>query len=219
MTDIARTTGEQSVEFALKERFVEIDRDGKLCARWRKKISPTQIRHPKPPGASKPKSRTKARREPRVRACGPRLKLQRGEGYPKPDPPGGLGPRRRGFHSKINPLSQFIPLFFTPDNALSMSSNRPAPADSAVPQEPPASAASGSLPVPASFEHAVAELESLVSRMEDGALSLEDSLAAYQRGTFLVGFCRQSLATVSRRVKVLEGDLLKPFEDDTGDAS
>ena len=98
-----------------------------------------------------------------------------------------------------------------------MPSNRPAPADSSASSDPSVSAAAGGQPVPGSFEQAVAELESLVSRMEDGALSLEDSLSAYQRGTFLVGFCRQSLATVSRRVKVLEGDLLKPFEDDSGD--
>ena len=36
--------------------------------------------------------------------------------------------------------------------------------------------------LPASFEDAVAELETLVQRMEGGSLSLEDSLAAYKRG-------------------------------------
>ena len=30
---------------------------GKLRARWRQKLTPTQIRHPKPPGSSKPKSK------------------------------------------------------------------------------------------------------------------------------------------------------------------
>ncbi|MFZ2909721.1 MAG: exodeoxyribonuclease VII small subunit, partial [Candidatus Desulfobacillus denitrificans] len=36
---------------------------------------------------------------------------------------------------------------------------------------------------PASFEAALAELESIVQGMEAGKLSLEESLAAYQRGT------------------------------------
>jgi exodeoxyribonuclease VII small subunit len=65
---------------------------------------------------------------------------------------------------------------------------------------------------PASFESAVAELEELVQKMESGALSLEQSVAAYRRGTELVVFCRDSLARVQQQVSVLEGDLLKPFE-------
>ncbi|HYF60364.1 MAG TPA: exodeoxyribonuclease VII small subunit [Burkholderiaceae bacterium] len=67
---------------------------------------------------------------------------------------------------------------------------------------------------PASFESALAELESLVQQMEAGTLSLEESLAAYRRGAELVGFCRDGLAHVQQQVKILEGDLLKPFEAD-----
>ena len=65
---------------------------------------------------------------------------------------------------------------------------------------------------PASFEAALAELESLVQKMEAGSLTLEQSLEAYRRGALLVGFCRDSLAGVQQQVKILEGDLLKPFE-------
>jgi exodeoxyribonuclease VII small subunit len=67
---------------------------------------------------------------------------------------------------------------------------------------------------PASFEHAMAELEALVQKMESGDLSLEQSLSAYQRGAVLVAFCRNSLVKVQQQVKILEGDLLKPFEAD-----
>ncbi len=66
----------------------------------------------------------------------------------------------------------------------------------------------------ASFEDALAELEGLVQKMESGSLSLEASVQAYQRGAQLVAFCRDNLAQVRQQVKVLEGDLLKPFEPD-----
>ena len=74
------------------------------------------------------------------------------------------------------------------------------------------SAPAADLPAPDSFESAMAELENLVHRMEGGELSLEQSLAAYRRGAGLVAWCRQSLSAVQQQVKVLEGDLLKPFE-------
>lgn len=70
---------------------------------------------------------------------------------------------------------------------------------------------------PASFEQAMAELEGLVQGMEGGDFSLEQSLAAYRRGAALVSFCRQSLAQARQQVKILEGDLLKAFEDAPGD--
>ena len=64
----------------------------------------------------------------------------------------------------------------------------------------------------ASFEEALAELEGLVQKMESGSLSLEDSLQAYKRGARLVAFCRDDLGRVRQQVRVLEADLLKPFE-------
>ena len=68
----------------------------------------------------------------------------------------------------------------------------------------------------ASFEAALAELESLVQKMEAGALSLEDSLQAYRRGAELVSYCRDTLARVQQQVRILEGDLLKPFDAEAG---
>ena len=72
----------------------------------------------------------------------------------------------------------------------------------------------GSSPgAPASFEEAMAELAQLVSQMESGALALEASVAAYARGAELVKYCAAQLEKVEGQVKVLEGDMLKPFAE------
>jgi exodeoxyribonuclease VII small subunit len=68
--------------------------------------------------------------------------------------------------------------------------------------------------LPDNYEAALAELESLVARMEEGALSLEESLAAYRRGATLVGFCQQQLEKVEQQVRVLDGETLKPLPAD-----
>ena len=70
-------------------------------------------------------------------------------------------------------------------------------------------------PAPQNFEQARAELEERVRRMEGGELGLEGVLAAYRRGAVLVAFCRTALAAVQEQVRVLEGDLLRPFEADS----
>ena len=64
---------------------------------------------------------------------------------------------------------------------------------------------------PASFEEAMAELAQLVTQMETGQLPLEASVAAYARGSELVKYCAFQLEKVEAQVKVLEGDMLKPF--------
>ncbi|MCE2860549.1 MAG: exodeoxyribonuclease VII small subunit [Oxalobacteraceae bacterium] len=73
-------------------------------------------------------------------------------------------------------------------------------------------------PTAVSFESAMAELEQLVATMESGELPLEASVAAYQRGSELVQYCAAQLERVEKQVKVLEGEMLKPFasgdEDD-----
>ena len=62
-----------------------------------------------------------------------------------------------------------------------------------------------------SFEKALAELESLVAKMEDGGLSLEQSLAAHKRGLELAKHCRDRLEAAQQQVRVLEGEVLKPL--------
>ncbi|HEX7987371.1 exodeoxyribonuclease VII small subunit [Duganella sp. 1411] len=66
---------------------------------------------------------------------------------------------------------------------------------------------------PVSFEEAMAELATLVAQMEAGQLPLEASVAAYARGSELVKFCAAQLEKVESQVKVLEGDMLKPFAE------
>ena len=61
------------------------------------------------------------------------------------------------------------------------------------------------------FESAMAELDQIVSDMEAGKLSLEDSLAAYKRGAELLSFCRARLEDAQQQVRVLEDGVLKDF--------
>ena len=64
---------------------------------------------------------------------------------------------------------------------------------------------------PEDFESALKELEALVLDMENGDLSLEDSLAAYKRGTELATFCQQKLEDAEMQIKVLENGVLKDY--------
>lgn len=60
-----------------------------------------------------------------------------------------------------------------------------------------------------SFEAALAELESIVQNMESGKLSLEESLAAYQRGAALLKHCQAALSAAEQKIQVLEGEELR----------
>ncbi len=64
---------------------------------------------------------------------------------------------------------------------------------------------------PKTFEAALEELEKLVDSLESGELPLADSLSAYKRGAELLKYAQAELAQVEQQVKVLEGDVLKPF--------
>ena len=63
------------------------------------------------------------------------------------------------------------------------------------------------------FETALAELESLVQQMEGGSLTLEQSVGAYRRGAELIRHCRETLASVRQQVRILEDEVLQPFEE------
>ena len=54
-----------------------------------------------------------------------------------------------------------------------------------------------------SFEHSLDELEQLVEKMEQGEMSLEDSLAAYERGVGLYRRCQAALEQAELRVRLL----------------
>ncbi len=70
---------------------------------------------------------------------------------------------------------------------------------------------------PESLEAALAELEKIVSSMEDGELPLERSLAAYKRGAELLKYCQAALQDAQQQVKVLEDGILKDFKSDDRD--
>ena len=53
------------------------------------------------------------------------------------------------------------------------------------------------------FEEAIAELEEIVSRLEAGDLTLEESLALFERGQQLTELCNSQLQTASLRVEQL----------------
>lgn len=70
---------------------------------------------------------------------------------------------------------------------------------------------------PFDFEEALASLESLVEAMEDGELSLEDSLKAFEQGIRLTRECQQALDQAEQKVQLLvkAGELpaAVPFHD------
>jgi len=53
------------------------------------------------------------------------------------------------------------------------------------------------------FEGAIAELESIVKKLEEGDLPLEQSLALYERGVQLSRFCHARLEEAERRIEIL----------------
>jgi exodeoxyribonuclease VII small subunit len=69
------------------------------------------------------------------------------------------------------------------------------------------------------FEQALAELETVVARLEDESVGLEEALKLFEKGVRLSRRCRQQLAAVETRVEQLlaeaadgEEPATKPFE-------
>ena len=56
---------------------------------------------------------------------------------------------------------------------------------------------------PKTFEEALQELEQILAEIEGGELGLEDSLAKYERGNFLIHHCRGVLNTAERQIELL----------------
>lgn len=67
------------------------------------------------------------------------------------------------------------------------------------------------------FEAAIAELEAIVKKLEEGDLTLEQSLGLYERGVQLSRFCHARLEDAERRIEVLnERGELKPAPSSFG---
>ena len=66
------------------------------------------------------------------------------------------------------------------------------------------------------FEQSLQELESLVTKLESGDLSLEESLAAFEQGIKLTRECQQHLSDAEQKVSMLigEGDDLELVDFD-----
>ena len=64
-----------------------------------------------------------------------------------------------------------------------------------------------------SFEEAWAELEGILERLERGELTLDESVALFERGRMLAAHCQRLLDRAELRVRELSG-----MTEDDGDA-
>ncbi|MEJ2610843.1 MAG: exodeoxyribonuclease VII small subunit [Candidatus Thiodiazotropha sp.] len=68
------------------------------------------------------------------------------------------------------------------------------------------------------FEEALKELESLVETLEQGDLSLDESLKSFERGISLTRHCQEALKEAEQKVMILNGERqtseLEPFPND-----
>jgi exodeoxyribonuclease VII small subunit len=67
----------------------------------------------------------------------------------------------------------------------------------------PAAKSSAQKSEPIDFEKAIAELESIVTRLELGDLPLEDSLRHFERGVELTRACQTALQQAKQKVEIL----------------
>lgn len=75
-------------------------------------------------------------------------------------------------------------------------------------------------PKPYPFEKSLKKLEQLVERMEDGELSLEDSLKTFEEGIKLTRECQQALSQAEQKVKLLmeeNGEITEADFEDNND--
>ena len=73
------------------------------------------------------------------------------------------------------------------------------------------------------FEASLSQLEKLVAQMEDGDLTLEQSLKAFEDGVKLTRVCQKALAEAEQKVQLLmeqNGELVtEPFDAKEGEAN
>jgi exodeoxyribonuclease VII small subunit len=82
-----------------------------------------------------------------------------------------------------------------------------------MPKSPAPAAPASSI---AEFEHSLDELEQLVTRMEGGDMSLDESLKSFERGIGLYRHCQTALEQAELRVRLLldpeAPETAKPFD-------
>ena len=72
--------------------------------------------------------------------------------------------------------------------------------------------------ISSNFEKDLQELETLVEKMEEGDLSLEDSLVHFERGIALTRSCQKALSEAEQKIQILLAEdgsqKLQPFSSD-----
>ena len=73
-------------------------------------------------------------------------------------------------------------------------------------------------PTAPGFEKALQELEALVEKMEQGEMSLEDSLQHFEKGVQLSRACQQALKEAEQKVEILmqknDQEDIAPFDSE-----
>lgn len=70
---------------------------------------------------------------------------------------------------------------------------------------------------PEKFETALAKLEEIAQKLEEGEIPLEDSLKAFEEGMKLSRFCEEKLSEAQKKIEILTKDgkkPIKPFESE-----
>ncbi len=65
-----------------------------------------------------------------------------------------------------------------------------------------------------SFEHKMDRLQEIVSLLEQGKVSLADSVKLYKEGLDLTTKCKEELEKAKHEVKILQNDSLENFDSD-----
>lgn len=66
-----------------------------------------------------------------------------------------------------------------------------------------------------SYEEALAELEQIVSALEDEQNQLEEAIKLFERGQALASRCGTLLEAAELKVKQVVGDVVIPFEEES----
>lgn len=69
-----------------------------------------------------------------------------------------------------------------------------------------------------SFEQAIEQLENIVQMLENGNISLDESLQLFEKGINLIGYCQKKIAMAEQKISVLvqknEEIFLEPFSNE-----
>ncbi len=64
------------------------------------------------------------------------------------------------------------------------------------------------------FETALAELETVIEKLEDSDTSLDEALKLYEKGISLIRICNERLESAEQKIKILQSNEGKIIETD-----